>query len=188
VITELQERKFEKIFQYIDVNSNGTLEFVDLLAYAARVMSAFEVAPTSPKGQRLVDGLQLFWEVLLSSLDIDGDRKISPEEWRGGMAAAFLDDAGGFDRALRPGIIAAAAVTDTDDDGVVSRAEFIKSGLALGVSLEEKEAAFDHMDVDGSGVLSVDEIVEAAREFFTSADPEVRGNWMFGPLGLQLAG
>jgi Ca2+-binding EF-hand superfamily protein len=182
MITELHERKYDKLFRFLDVNLNGMLEFEDMLAYAARITSAFDVAPTAPKAQALVDALQLFWDTLLSSLDLDGDRRISPEEWRAGMTVAFLDDMDGFVRAIRPTVLAAAAMVDTDGDGVVSRTEFVRAGIALGVTQEDKEAAFDHLDIDGNGSLSIDEIVEAIRDFVMSEDPDVRGNWAYGPI------
>ncbi len=182
MITDLQERKLDKMFRYLDADSNGALEFQDLLGYASRLTSAFEVSPAAPKGQAIVDGFHVFWEALLSAIDLDGDRRITLEEWRAGMTGAFIEDGEGFSRSLRPAAQAVMNLADTDGDGTVSRSEFSTSAEALGMGADDRDVAFDRLDVDGNGTLSVDELVGAVAEYFTSADPQVRGNWLLGAV------
>ncbi len=182
MISNLQERKLDRMFGLLDRDTNNVLEYEDLLGYASRLMSAFSTVPTDPKGQAVLDGFHVFWQLLLSSIDLDGDRKITIDEWRAGMTAAFIADGGGFERGLRPAAQAVMALADTDGDGTVSRTEFQASAEAMGVAAGDREVAFDHLDTDGSGTLSVDELVGAVKEYVISADPDVRGNWLLGPV------
>jgi Ca2+-binding EF-hand superfamily protein len=53
---------------------------------------------------------------------------------------------------------------------------------AFGTPSEDVEAAFDRLDLDQDGNISVTELVEAARQYYTSTDPDAAGNWLFGPI------
>jgi Ca2+-binding EF-hand superfamily protein len=183
--TELQDRKLAKVFNYLDADGNGVLELEDILAYASRLMSAFSEDPTAPKGQAVLDSFHSFWQELLSSIDMDGDRRISPEEWQLGFASAYIDDPAGYERAFRPAAEAVLNLADTDNNGTLERDEFARVQTAMRVAGDDVDAAFDHLDADNSNSLSVDELLTAVQEYFTSADPDAPGNWFYGSLTLS---
>ncbi|UBU08491.1 EF-hand domain-containing protein [Nonomuraea gerenzanensis] len=182
MLTALQERKLDKAFDQMDVNHNTDLELDDLIALGVRVLAAFGVSPDSDPGRRLFGTYTDFWESLLAKIDLDGDRKISREEYRLGMHAAFIEDPDGYERALRPAIQATLDVTDVNGNGVLDLAEFQRFQSAFGTSPEDAELAFRKIDTDGSGALGIEELVEAGRQFYIGADPALTGNWLFGPV------
>ncbi|TYB57638.1 EF-hand domain-containing protein [Nonomuraea sp. PA05] len=182
MLTALQNRKLDKAFHHMDVNHNGDLELDDLIALGIRVLAAFGVNPESDQASRLFGAYTDFWEVLLAKIDLDGDRKISREEYRLGMKAAFIDDPAGYERALRPAIQATLDVTDVNGNHVLDLEEFQRFQSAFGTSPQDAELAFKKIDTDGSGALSIEELVEAGRQFYLSADPDLTGNWLFGPV------
>ncbi|MEV0621745.1 EF-hand domain-containing protein [Nonomuraea sp. NPDC050404] len=182
MLTDLQERKLDKAFGHMDVNRNGRLELDDLIALGTRVLAAFGVSPDSNLGNRLFSSYSDYWEVLLTKIDLDGDRKISPEEYRLGMNAAFVEDPDGYERALRPAIQATLDVTDVNGNRALDLEEFQRFQSAFGTSPEDAEFAFRKIDTDGSGALTIEELVEAGRQFYVGEDPVLTGNWLFGPV------
>jgi Ca2+-binding EF-hand superfamily protein len=176
-----RDHRLMKSFGFFDVDGSGYLEYDDTVAMAARITSAFGVAPDSADGRALTNGFEVFWRTLLNELDLDGDRRISADEYRTGMVSAFAEADGGFERGLRPLVTAILAVSDTDHSGVLERGEFERLEQAIGNLEAHAAEAFTKLDRDGSGTLTVDELVEAAREFHTGTDPDAAGNWLFGP-------
>ncbi|MFV2198646.1 EF-hand domain-containing protein [Nocardiopsis sp. LOL_012] len=175
-----RERRLDHAFFHLDVDRNGYAEHDDLTALAARLMDLFGEAPGTAKGGALIDGFETFWQALLAAIDLDGDRRISPREWREGMVGAFAEREGGFDRCFRPAVVGALAMVDTDEDGSVSPDEWRRFQRAFGTSPEDAELSFARLDSDGDGTLSVDELVENARQFYTGTDESAVGNWFFG--------
>ena len=97
------------------------------------------------------------------------------------MTAAFIAGPD-FDAVFRPAARAVAELCDTDGDGAVAFAEFGTALAAFGTEPADAETAFRRLDADGSGRLTVDELVTAVREYYTSELPTAAGNWLFGPL------
>ena len=53
---------------------------------------------------------------------------------------------------------------------------------AFGTRPDDADTSFVLLDHDHNGALSVDELVTAAHEYYTSADPKAPGNSLYGPL------
>ena len=182
MITELQARKLDRAFAHLDVDKNGTIEYQDLIDLASRLLSAFDTPPGSPKGQAILDSFEGFWDAMVAAADTDGDRRLTPEEWRNGMTGAFIERDGGFDQAMRPAVRAVIALQDRNGDGLVSVDEFRVMQSAFGTPDAEIEEAFRRIDTDENGTLSLDELAEAARQFYIGSDESAAGNWFFGAI------
>ncbi|GIH10140.1 hypothetical protein Rhe02_82070 [Rhizocola hellebori] len=179
--TELQIRKLDRAFDQLDVSNNGQLERDDLIGLGSRMILGFGQSPTSAKGKEVLDGFDTFWNRLAADAKIERDDALSPAEFRDAMISAYIkSDA--FDVSFRPVAQAVAKLTDIDNDGRLGPAEFRTMQIAFGTSAENIETAFAALDRSGDGQISVEELVEAAREYYTSADPQARGNLLFGPL------
>jgi Ca2+-binding EF-hand superfamily protein len=178
---ELLKYKLERAFGHMDVNGDGSIERADLLGLGARILVGFGEAPTSAAGSKLVRGFGSIWQTLSAEIDITGDRAISSEEFRAGMTSAFIEG-DRFDTVFGPATEAFAELCDTDGDGSVGPDEFQVMMAAFGTPYADVEAAFDRLDLDQDGNISVTELVEAARQYYTSTDPDAAGNWLFGPI------
>jgi Ca2+-binding EF-hand superfamily protein len=181
VSIELIKHKLDRAFGHMDVNGNGSIERSDLLGLGARILVGFGEAPTSAAGSKLVQGFGSIWQTLSAEIDAAGDRAISSEEFRAGMTSAFIEG-DRFDTVFGPAAEAFAELCDTDGDGSVGPDEFQVMLAAFGTPHEDVEAAFDRLDLDQDGNISVTELVEATRQYYTSTDPDVAGNWLFGPI------
>lgn len=179
---DLIERKYDVCFGHGDQNDDGILEMADCIALGARVIAYLEEPFDSPKALELLRSFGRFWQHLTGKLDADHDGKITPEEFREGMRQAWIDDPGGFETAFRPAAQALWNLCDKNDNGTVGAEEFARFHKAFGTSEENSRISFERLDANGNGNLSVDELVNAWKEFYTSLDPEAPGNWLFGDI------
>ncbi|HET6214368.1 MAG TPA: EF-hand domain-containing protein [Micromonosporaceae bacterium] len=178
---DLLERKLNKSFGHMDLDGNGYIEEGDLLALGAHVAAGFGHEPGSPRAAAVADTFRRLWTVLVDTMDTSGDGRISPEEFRAGMATAFTDRAK-YDAFFQPAVDAIVSLCDQDGNGVVDMAEFRQIQHGYGTPADEADATFKLLDRDGDGHLSRDELAAAAHEFYTSADPDAPGNHLFGTL------
>ncbi|MFD4370622.1 EF-hand domain-containing protein [Streptomyces sp. NPDC058486] len=174
-----REDRIQKSFRHLDVDGNGYIEYDDVIALASRIMSAFGETPAEPKGRALLDGFETWWQALLASLDLDGDRRISPQEYLQGIPEAFADRHR-FDKAFRPVASAVFRMVDTDDDGGITPDEWGRLQRAFRSSEQDAELSFRHLDTDRNGYLDVDELVEVARQYYTGTDDSAAANWLWG--------
>ncbi|HEX4816068.1 MAG TPA: EF-hand domain-containing protein [Nonomuraea sp.] len=178
---DLLNQKLDRAFDHIDASGNGVVEREDLLGLGARILVGFGESPTSVTGASLVDGFDGIWAALAQALDRDGDSGIARPDFRTAMTAAFVTG-DRYEPVFRPATVAVAELCDADRDGEIGPAEFRTMLTAFGVAYDDVDAAFDRLDRDGRGVLTVDELVTAASDFYRSDDPNATGNWLFGPL------
>ncbi|MFJ1564125.1 EF-hand domain-containing protein [Streptomyces erythrochromogenes] len=180
--TPLLHHKIDVCFGHLDADGSGQVDREDLLTLGSRLLAKFDEPATSPKGTALMDGMTRFWDALAEAADVDADGRLTAEEYRAGMTGAFVASAGGFDASLRPLVQAVCTLLDTDEDGEVDEREFQAWQQVFGTAPEHRAAAFKHLDTDGSGKLSVDELLAAMRQYYISPDAAARGNWLYGPV------
>ncbi|KIZ17009.1 EF-hand domain-containing protein [Streptomyces natalensis] len=178
----LLNQKIDICFGHIDADGNGSLDREDLFTLGARLLAAFGEAATSPKGTRLMDGMVTFWDAVASAADADGDGRLTPEEYRTGMKGAFITSGEGFSQAFRPMLEGVCGLLDTNGDGEVDEKEFQVWQEVFRTAPQDRAAAFQALDADGSGKLSVDELLDAMHQYYTSTDPNAPGNVLYGPL------
>jgi len=73
-------------------------------------------------------------------------------------------------------------VADQDGNGALDAGEYTRLAAVYGARADEAERAFGQLDQDSNGVLDTAELTLAISQFFTSRDPESRGNVAFGHL------
>ncbi|MEV7282132.1 EF-hand domain-containing protein [Streptomyces sp. NPDC093111] len=176
---DLLDRKFDMCFGHADQNKDGVVDAADILTFAARVITAVGEPFDSPKATEMLRVCQNWWEGMVSELDTDKDGKIDPQEYRVGMRR-IVGSPAAFDAASRPVATAIWKLCDRDDDGEVTAAEFSAVQLAFGTTPENARLGFEKLDLDKDGTLSVEELMIAFRDFYTSTDVNDNGNWLFG--------
>ncbi|MGH3737080.1 MAG: EF-hand domain-containing protein [Micromonosporaceae bacterium] len=179
--TALHDRKLKRRFELMDANHDGVLERGDYEALAQHLIQGLGTPPDTPKARAVVETYTRFWDNYISRMDADGDGKVTKQEYIEAIDRQTLDpDA--FDRAFQPHFQAVARLCDTDDDGNVDRDEFTRMMRVHGVSDQDASVSFDQIDQDHDGKLSVDELVNAARNYYISDEPNVPGSSFFGRL------
>ncbi|MGI5270598.1 EF-hand domain-containing protein [Nonomuraea sp. CA-218870] len=178
---DLLNHKLDRAFEHIDAAGRGVVDREDLLGLGARILVGFGESPTSVTGSALVEGFDRIWAELTAALGRDEDADLSREDFRLGMTAAFVKG-DRYEPVFHPAVVATAALCDRGGDGYVGPQEFRTLLAAFGTGHDDADDAFDKLDTTGRGVLTVDELVAAARDFYAGEEPGAPGNWLFGPL------
>jgi Ca2+-binding EF-hand superfamily protein len=179
--TELLIQKLDRAFDQLDINSNGQIQRDDLIGLGNRLILGFGLPASSPKAHAVLELCDRLWTELAAEADVDNDDSISPAEFREAMIRAYVEG-DKFDRTFGPTTRSWVTLADTDGDGFVVLEDFRIMHLAFGAEDGETRIAFAALDTTGNGLISVQGLAEAAREYYTSPDPNARGNLFFGAL------
>lgn len=121
------------------------------LTVSAAVLLAASTSPipvfADPGGVKMNKQIRMMFE----RFDTDGDGRISPEEFEDVHMIRFY-------------------TLDMDNDGEVLRDEFVFMRGMRGVPGDRAHEAFDRLDTDGNGRLSVEEFNASRESSFTSLD------------------
>lgn len=181
---DLLDRKLDRAFTHFDADRSGVIDADDIIALGTRLLNALDEPAGSPKALRVMEGLADFWQDLFTELDIDRDGKVTPEEYKLGMTRLYAQGGPAYDRSFRPMVKAILTVVDKDDDQRISPEEFHKAQEVFNPELRPAaaEALFRRIDKNGDGVLTVDELLDAVREYYVGTDEDAPGNLLFGEL------
>ncbi|MFB6824079.1 EF-hand domain-containing protein [Streptomyces virginiae] len=179
---DLLDRKLARAFTHLDADRSGVIDADDIIALGSRLLTALAEPAGSPKAEQVMGGLADFWQDLFTELDIDRDGKVTPEEYKQGMTRLYAQGGPAYDRSFRPMMRAILTIVDTDGDGFISPQEFHRAQEAFDTRLSptDTEALFRRIDANGDGCLTVDELLDAVREYYTGTDEDAPGNLLFG--------
>ncbi len=153
-------------FALLDHDGSGTLESEDFSGLALHLLEGVAEPLTSARSAAVLDGAAQLWEALQRQADTDGDGFISREEFSTAISAGRLHTAE-VDRSLRHAIRAVLDLCDQDGNGELDADELgvllVRAGLPVG----QVARVFAELDSDGSGTVSLEELVAAAYRMLT---------------------
>lgn len=172
-----------RLFGAYDADGNGYVERRDFEILAERINRNFSDTG-SPRASAVTTALQDVWEGMAARMDADGDHGISLDEFIADKLEAARDG-GDASRTRRREDVRRRLfeALDRDGDGRVSLDEHQGFFGAFGVSAADAAKAFNRLDTDRDGFLSVDEMVEATLEYITGSDPWAGSSDLLGPVG-----
>ncbi|MFJ8017512.1 EF-hand domain-containing protein [Streptomyces sp. NPDC096339] len=181
---DLLDRKLERSFNLLDSDGSGVIDATDIIALGSRLLTALAEPADSPRADSVMNGIANFWQDLFTELDIDRDGKVTPEEYKAGMTRLYAQGGPAYDRSFRPMMQALLTIADTDGDGRISLEEFHRAQVAFDTELSpaDTETLFRRIDANGDGTLTVDELLDAVREYYTGTDEDAPGNLLFGEI------
>ncbi|HTJ68795.1 MAG TPA: patatin-like phospholipase family protein [Actinospica sp.] len=177
--------KLDRFFDLCDQNRDDEVAETDLLALGGRIAEAFGARTGSLVHQRLEHAFADFWTRIRTAAGLEaGDAKsVRREDFRGALARLTMDRAA-YDEHVFPLISSLLAVADDNGDHVLNPAEVGSLLRALGVAEGDVHMFTLRLDTDDDGVVPLDELGDAFRDFFTAEDPGAVGNAILG--GVQL--
>ncbi|MFH8518870.1 EF-hand domain-containing protein [Streptomyces gelaticus] len=166
------ERKIAFRFAAFDQDGNGYIDRADFNAAAARLLAEFGTTARCDKGQALYIGAEAFWQGMAGIADVDGDQRVTREEFVGGAVKRLRDNPERFAEIARPFLRAAIAVTDRDNQGAASVPALERALRVLGADAPTAELAARSLDADRDGKVTEDQAVSAFADYFTVFAPD----------------
>jgi Ca2+-binding EF-hand superfamily protein len=157
--------RLRRRFQRWDVDNSGSLERSDFEREASAIARQLGESPTSPKVKRLTQALVGMFEAIARDAGSSPAGTISWEQFRQVADQWMGESEENLRQQMRPMVEAVVSIADTSGNGTIERAEFTKWISAIGVDRSQAERTFDQIDTDGSGELSVDEVLQACVDF-----------------------
>lgn len=164
---ELYQHRIAARFSVLDQEGSGYISREDFTTAARRLLAEFRVPFRSDRGQALSGGAEAFWQGLAGIADVDGDQRVSREEFVHGAVKRLRDNPERFAEIARPFVRAVLAVADGDGDGRARTAALERVLRVLGVEPSAAESAARSLDPEGSGrAAEEDEVVAALARYF----------------------
>ncbi len=183
-----QQEKLDRLFQLIDIDGSGFIEFSDMKGVMNQTLSQDGHDLGSPVYDAAEVMLRWLWEAFKGEADTDGDQKISTNEWSTVWSAQLSADEDGAADVLfedlpalvrRTHLILAQAMGINANRGA-DLATYARFLAPYGAPVAaQAEAAFRRLDLDGNGLISIDELQQLTAEYFLSND-DAPGNFLFG--------
>ncbi|WP_433869045.1 EF-hand domain-containing protein [Saccharopolyspora sp. CA-218241] len=175
--TDIANERLRKRFARWDQNSNGTLEQADFEKEAAQIAQAFGKSADSAEAQALHAAFAGMFRHLAVEAGAGADGMLSEEDFvRVTQKLMFQDGEEAFNTVLGPVMRSIVGLCDKNADGQINADEFVAWLGAVGVDSAQAADAFRQVDTNGNGELSIEELLEAVRNFH------------FGRLEVELLG
>lgn len=163
--SSVTDERLEQRFRLWDVDHDGRIERSDFEAEAQRIVKAFGETPDSPRGAGVMNAYLNMYDFLARAAGV-GEEGLSLEQFCDVVNREMIQQGNsGFARVLRPTIRAIVDLCDVTGDGAINPKEFRAWIKAIGGDAGDADESFRRIDTNGNGTLSVDELVEAVRQY-----------------------
>ncbi|MFF3491320.1 EF-hand domain-containing protein [Streptomyces sp. NPDC002795] len=162
----MDERRIAARFAGFDQDGNGYIDREDFYVAAKALLAEFGVTARCDRGQSLFAGAEAFWQGMAGIADVDGDQRVTREEFVTGAVKRLRDNPDRFAEIARPFLRGALAVAGAEGDGIAADTALRVLG-AFGVEADVARAAVEALEAGGSGRVSEDVVVRAFARYFT---------------------
>ncbi|RSS73980.1 EF-hand domain-containing protein [Streptomyces sp. WAC06614] len=166
------ERKIAARFATFDQDGNGYIDREDFSAAARAVLAEFGTTARSEHGQAVFNGAEAFWQGLAGIADVDGDQRVTREEFVTGAVKRLRDNPQGFAEIARPFLHAVIAVAWDGAGAGPTREATARVLRVLGTAPDLAEAVARSLDADGDGRITEPEFLTAFATYCGVALPD----------------
>jgi Ca2+-binding EF-hand superfamily protein len=171
-VSESQAHALAVRFQHWDRDHNGHIEWSDMENAVARLGEEFGRAPDAPELRALTGSCRRFWQVLIDHADTDHDGRIGQEEYVDAFGDGVMGDPNVFDGVFRALLENVVKVADANGNDGLDQDEYVRlMGSWYNTGETDAAEAFRHLDTDGDGLLSTEELVRSASSAFVEGEP-----------------
>ena len=179
MLTELQTKKWTRLFQVYDADGNGVVEKNDFEEIFQNLAKARNLTTGTPEYEQLHGKFMEDWEYLRKDADKNNDGKVQLAEWlEHGDRRINSSDMYQTNIDLANQIF---ELLDLNGDGVITVEEYKTIVSSWRISENVAVENFPKLDLNGDGGITKDELQELVRQFHSSDDPDAPGNLFFGP-------
>ncbi len=178
MLTELQTKKWTRLFQVYDVDGNGTITQEDFELIFQNLAKFRNLEANTPQSDQLHAKYMEGWELVKKNADKDNDGKVQLEEWLEHAARLIHDES--MYQTIVGFVNQLFDLLDLDGNGVITIKEYKTILSSWHVSEDLAAETFPKLDLNGDGHISKEEFMELARQFHASDDPQAPGNWFLG--------
>ena len=182
MLTELQIKKLTRYFRVYDVDDDGRIGAADFERVLENVRMLHGLEDQSTSHRRLRNSFKRRWESLRISADVDDDGGVDLKEWLDYWARA-IDAEDEYSEVVTALVSRLFELFDTDEDGQIGPDEYCNFFGVYGLSAGLARRTFSELDANGDGVISHQELMAHADEFYRGDDVDAPGNLLFGPYG-----
>lgn len=158
--------KIKQLFDAMDTNSDGYVEWADYQRVVDGYLNAYKLNKNTRKGQALQVGYQMLWLELLRHAN--RNQRLLRDEFVAAYGAARADTSRFNMIEGIPGAI--FDIIDSNDDNKISKEEFARLLKHWGVTASGAMDTFIMLDTDRDGYISRQEFLRALWKIHYSAD------------------
>ncbi|KAI0215465.1 hypothetical protein LSAT2_032484 [Lamellibrachia satsuma] len=184
-LADFQRKKCLRVFNnFFDVNGDGVVNWDDFEKVIEKFQEAYGWQRDSEKCRASLETLRRVWDGIKSCGDGDEDGKITEDEWMvmWEKCAQEREASGQLPDWQNNYMDFLFGVSDTSGDLLIDKDEFTDTYRVYGLSVENCGNTFDRISTDGA--ISRDDFGRLWIDYFFSADPGVKGNYLFGMPGV----
>jgi Ca2+-binding EF-hand superfamily protein len=176
-------KKWDHAFAvFFDMNKDGVLEWEDFEILVSAIKHSR--GEDSEDYRRALVAMKEIWQKLLSASDVDGDNKVSVDEWKHMWYTSMGNDDDLAWQQLYLDYV--FRLFDTSADGVIDLSEFIESMAYYGIDKRHATWAFDKFAFGPKGqrvhAITRQQFNVLWKEYFQSLDVTKPGNYLFGDI------
>ncbi|NGN68109.1 EF-hand domain-containing protein [Streptomyces sp. A7024] len=166
------ERKIAARFEQFDQDGNGYIDREDFSVAAKAVLTEFGTTARSDKGQTLLAGAEAFWQGMAGIADVDGDQRVTREEFVTGAVKRLRDNPHRFAEIARPFLRAVIRIADAEGNGSATPPSAERILRIFGVEEAPARTAATALDADADGWITEDDCLKAFAAYFTTPEPD----------------
>jgi len=178
MLSTFATRKFEALFDHLDLNDDQVIDTEDFRRYAARMQAERGWSDDEPKLTAMLSATHDWWTDMIKRAGGD-DQKVTRQEWLSFWEAIGQEFA--TTKMPPPWALTLCQRThqalDLNGDGTVNAEEYAAWLRAIG-SKADPAAVFAKLDLNGDGVVNVVEMMGLFGQFAVSEDPADPGNYL----------
>jgi hypothetical protein len=176
VLTDVQRQKLTHLFDVMDSDDDGFVEWEDYERIAKKISSQRNYQPGSAEYEGLMGQYRYGWQQAAPFAD---ERGMNLEKWLA-YSDAMLTMPGIYDMLVRRTAGMIFDTFDQDGDQKVSVKEWREFFRCYSIDPAEADRCWEKYDLNGDGYVSRSEIVDLFGQFYLSSDPSAPGSYLFG--------
>jgi Ca2+-binding EF-hand superfamily protein len=176
MLSDIQTRKFSRLFSVLDHDKSGALEAADLERLGRSLAEGRGFRPGDERYAAVAARYSAFWQTLAP---FARDGKVSRDAFLA-FHDGILAAAGAYDGTIKALATFIFEALDADGDGRITLAEHKAFYKAYGIPEALADEIFPKLDVDHDGHLTRGEVSDLVTQFFFSSAAESPGNLLFG--------